>query len=34
LKRGVIGAFHRVSEHHLPRYLREFEFRVEPAQGN
>lgn len=27
LKRGLIGAFHHVSEHHLPRYLREFEFR-------
>jgi transposase-like protein len=27
LKRGLIGAFHHVSEKHLPRYLREFEFR-------
>jgi transposase-like protein len=27
LKRGIVGAFHHVSEHHLPRYLREFEFR-------
>ncbi len=27
LKRGIIGAFHHVSEKHLPRYLAEFEFR-------
>ena len=27
LKRGLIGTFHHVSEKHLPRYLREFEFR-------
>jgi len=27
LKRGLIGAFHHVSEKHLDRYLREFEFR-------
>ena len=27
LKRGLIGAFHHVSDKHLPRYLREFEFR-------
>lgn len=27
LKRGLIGAFHHVSEKHLPRYLNEFEFR-------
>jgi len=27
LKRGIIGAFHHVSEKHLPRYLNEFEFR-------
>jgi transposase-like protein len=27
LKRGIIGAFHHVSEKHLPRYLKEFEFR-------
>jgi hypothetical protein len=27
LKRGIIGAFHHVSEKHLPRYLHEFEFR-------
>ncbi len=27
LKRGIFGTFHHVSEKHLPRYLREFEFR-------
>ena len=27
LKRGIVGSFHHVSEQHLPRYLREFEFR-------
>lgn len=27
LKRGLIGTFHHVSQEHLPRYLREFEFR-------
>jgi transposase-like protein len=27
LKRGILGTFHHVSEQHLPRYLREFEFR-------
>lgn len=27
LKRGIIGAFHHVSEGHLPRYLCEFDFR-------
>jgi len=27
LKRGVFGIFHHVSDKHLPRYLREFEFR-------
>ena len=27
LKRGVYGTFHSVSEAHLPRYLREFDFR-------
>lgn len=27
LKRGLIGAFHHVSEKHLPRYLAEFELR-------
>lgn len=27
LKRGILGTFRRVSEQHLPRYLREFEFR-------
>jgi transposase-like protein len=27
LKRGVIGTFHHVSEHHLHRYLVEFDFR-------
>jgi transposase-like protein len=27
LKRGIIGTFHHVSEKHLHRYLREFEFR-------
>lgn len=27
LKRGLIGSYHHVSEKHLPRYLREFEFR-------
>lgn len=26
-KRGVIGAFHHISEKHIERYLREFEFR-------
>lgn len=27
LKRGIVGAYHHVSEKHLPHYLREFEFR-------
>ncbi len=27
LKRGIFGTFHHVSKKHLPRYLREFEFR-------
>jgi hypothetical protein len=27
LKRGIIGTFHHISEKHLPRYLKEFEFR-------
>jgi hypothetical protein len=27
MKRGVIGAFHHVSKHHLHRYCSEFEFR-------
>jgi hypothetical protein len=27
LKRGIIGAFHHVSEKHLHRYLAEFDFR-------
>lgn len=27
LKRGIIGSFHHVSEKHLHRYLKEFEFR-------
>ena len=27
LKRGIVGTFHHISEKHLPRYLREFEFR-------
>lgn len=27
LKRGVVGAFHHVSEAHLSRYLSEFDFR-------
>jgi len=27
IKRGLIGTFHSVSKHHLPRYLSEFEFR-------
>jgi transposase-like protein len=27
LKRGLIGAFHHISEKHMDRYLREFEFR-------
>lgn len=27
LKRGIVGSFHHISEQHLPRYLREFEFR-------
>ena len=27
LKRGILGTFHHVSEKHLPRYLREFEYR-------
>jgi transposase-like protein len=27
LKRGIFGTFHHVSEKHLPRYLKEFEFR-------
>jgi transposase-like protein len=26
-KRGVMGSFHHISKEHLPRYLREFEFR-------
>jgi transposase-like protein len=27
LKRGILGTFHHVSQKHLPRYLREFEFK-------
>jgi transposase-like protein len=27
LKRGIVGTFHHISEKHLERYLREFEFR-------
>ncbi len=27
LKRGIMGAFHHVSRHHLQRYLHEFDFR-------
>lgn len=27
LKRGILGTYHHVSKEHLPRYLREFEFR-------
>ena len=27
LKRGLFGTFHHVSKQHMPRYLREFEFR-------
>lgn len=27
LKRGIIGAFHHVSDKHLPRYLAEFDRR-------
>ena len=27
LKRGLIGTFHHVSEHHLQRYTTEFDFR-------
>ena len=27
LKRGIVGTYHHVSEHHLQRYLNEFDFR-------
>jgi hypothetical protein len=27
LKRGIFGVYHKVSKHHLPRYLAEFDFR-------
>jgi hypothetical protein len=27
LRRGIVGGFHHASEHHLPRYSYEFEFR-------
>ncbi len=27
LKRGIIGAFHHISDKHLPRYLAEFDSR-------
>jgi transposase-like protein len=27
LNRGIFGAFHHVSEHHMQRYLEEFDFR-------
>lgn len=27
LKRGIFGTFHHISDRHLPKYLREFEFR-------
>jgi len=27
LKRGIVGAFHHVSKHHLPLYLAEFDHR-------
>ncbi len=27
LKRGIVGTFHHVSDEHLDRYVKEFEFR-------
>lgn len=32
LKRGIVGAFHHVSKHHLHRYLGEFDFRFNYRQ--
>jgi hypothetical protein len=28
VKRGIVGTFHHVSPAHLPRYLNEFDFRM------
>ena len=28
MKRGIVGTFHHVSPAHLPRYLNEFDFRM------
>ena len=33
LKRGIIGTYHSVSEAHLHRYLREFDFRYSNRSG-
>jgi hypothetical protein len=33
LKRGIMGVYHSVSEAHLHRYLREFDFRYNNRSG-
>lgn len=33
LKRGIVGTYHHVSEHHLQRYLAEFDFRFSNRQS-
>ena len=32
LKRGIVGTYHHVSEHHLQRYINEFDFRFTNRQ--
>jgi transposase-like protein len=34
LKRGIVGAYHHVSEHHLQRYVNEFDFRFSNRVAN
>jgi transposase-like protein len=34
LKRGIVGTYHHVSEHHLQRYVNEFDFRFSNRTAN
>ncbi len=34
LKRGIVGTYHHVSEHHLQRYVNEFDFRFSNRSAN
>jgi transposase-like protein len=34
LKRGIVGTYHHVSEHHLQRYVNEFDFRFTNRSAN